>query len=284
MRLGFVGCGKWGQKLGQAFEAEGAELYALARGSDARRRVAPLDGTRHVKHWSELIEDREVDAVVCVAPPDVTTECAIACAKAGKPVMATKPLMLTESVAIRAPFFVDFWRLWSEAFAYGIPKLTEKTEVVFEGHGPIRSFGGLEDYGPHAFAYVRKLLGLTSQTLTTRSVLKLDSSLDGGELYRVESADGRWIVQTGNGAPVGYRAVSCELGKSMVKIIDETSEHMRAFPSFKEDKSKAIRAMCRSFMNDISEGFVTTEWLDLSCAVMRDLAEVRRLADQRVGA
>lgn len=270
MRLGFVGMGRWARKLKASFDAEGAIVVASWR---AKMGHGQFDCWGDMFRSPEvMIDSEDIDALVLCAPPDVTTEVALACAAAGKPVMATKPLMLTEAVPIRAPFYVDFWRLWSEAFERYAKARTTVVNVLMTGSGPIRGFPGLLDYGPHAMAYLHRLL---ADVKIERAAY--DKRAQQGELL---VADGPgFTFQAGNGDTEGYRSIQSPAPIAGWNIIlDETPEHM-VFGEFKEPKELVIRRMCRSFMNDIAEGFVTTEHLDLSCAVMRDLAEVRRLAE-----
>lgn len=302
IKLGFVGVGKWAQKLHLAFLSEGGGSAAFDRGTVPREstpgekygRAGPrYTAFGEYQPWRDMIADKELAALVLCAPPEVTTEVAVACAAAGKPVMATKPLMLERSVPIRAPFYVDYWRLWDEnylAFKSAVNRMMPDVQRVycpFNGAGPHRSFPGLLDYGPHAVAFVRDLL----------SVYEFDSigmkrylERSGGEMVEFEllyeNQKGLPIpcrIETGNGYAAGNRGLFAEtkggnLGWKETPIETEfsvTGIHKKC------PKEEALRRMCRSFLNDVSEGFVTTEHLDLSCAVMRDLAEVRRLAEAK---
>lgn len=273
MKLGFVGTGRWAQKLKAAFEAEGAVVTRHCNSG----RTGPLEGWGDYFRWAEQVTSSQVDALVVTAPPEVTTEVALACAAAGKPVMATKPLMLERPVPIRAPFYVDFWRLWSDALHRLSYNQTDcRIQIVLEGSGPIRDFPGLLDYGPHAFAYLRKL----RNDFAISSVREVKCKQ--GELFIIEGAHGKWEIRSGNGALTGCRQISGHSEKGRYIMLDETPTELSVVfrgHRFIEKKDQLLRAMCRSFMNDVSEGFVTTEHLDLSCAVMRDLAEVRRQAE-----
>ena len=91
MRLGFVGVGHWAQKLATAFRECGAEVAAYDRNGSGD---APGFGQR--MDWSSMVSLGSIDAIIACAPPDVTTEVALACAKAGKRCVATKPLMWSE--------------------------------------------------------------------------------------------------------------------------------------------------------------------------------------------
>ncbi len=301
MNLGFVGVGKWAAKLNDAFRAEGGCAYGYDRQTPERIHVpGPKEfydvfGAFYMP-WREQIASRDIDALVVCAPPDITTEVALACAAAGKPVMATKPLMLTVPIPIRAPFYVDFWRLWDETYQIiraGVQK--DKAHATsfyckFYGSGPIRTFPGLLDYGPHAVAFARDLF-MADEFDTVK--LRARATRAGGELLEFELWEENQagnpiecVVHVGNGATEGAREFVVNVDDGGRIFWWETPTHtcygLDPFVArHRVLKDEALRRMCRSFMHDISEGFVTTAHLDLSCAVMRDLARVRALADAK---
>ena len=206
-------------------------------------------------HWADMIADPSIDAIIAVAPPEVTTEVALACAAAGKAVMATKPLF-DHPETIRAPFYVDFWRLWSEA-----QRDMKANQFWFAGSGPFRGFPGALDYGPHAIA-----------ACIDAGFPELDEchrmpSANGGELFHAVFSGGGDAYVTacfGNGSDGGSRSVWGH---------EETATHIGSEP-----KSTVLQRFCQSFLNDISEGFVDTRLLRLSRDGMRELRKIRELA------
>ncbi len=318
MRLGFVGVGRWAQKLATAFRACGAEIVAYDRhnsrlelihrnpercdcghlrgdhadqaggrcfglgrwfgnhddmlngggnsntnscdaqcGSFQRSPLTEPSNFGRYMPWRAQLADKSIDAIVAVAPPEITTQVALACAAAGKPVMATKPLF-DHPERITAPFYVDFWRLWSHAQAERISPL-----IQFVGSGPIREFSGIDDYGPHVMAALLAadlpieltIAGIrgsgTQETAAAQFKVQDEKvSVVFGNLETPESPAGRsWFGHYEGGETLG-----------------------------RELKSTILRRFCQSFLNDISEGFVDTRLLNLSRDGMRELRKIREMA------
>jgi hypothetical protein len=235
------------------------------------RRVSPmppLDGFGSYMPWRDQLADKNIDAIVAVAPPEITTEVALACAEAGKAVMATKPLMDHPS-RITNVFAVDFWRLWADEHA----KWRDVMRGSFHGQlrydlsgcGPVRDFPGAFDYGPHVMAAV--LDAMPRAELAAHSLVA--SGVENEELFsygfRDPSIPGRYIAgEFGNAGTHGIRNVWS---------VEETPTHIGA-----QLKSDVMKACCQSFLNDVSEGFVSTKLLDLSRDGMKLLEQIRRMA------
>lgn len=282
IRLGCVGCGKWARKLAESFRACGAEIVAYDRqapvrpGFFARNTLGhgPLDydGTFGVRTpWRDQLADKSIDAIVAVAPPEVTTEVALACAAAGKAVMATKPLF-DHPERITAPFYVDFWRLWSEAHQ-SAKASGDCVSIVLKGAGPHRDFPGMFDYGPHCVAAVLDIAA-------GRSVRLVDyhrSDCQSGEVYLAQYMIGGELVrggtlvdiEFGDGATEGIRRVHWH-DERAADTVHETPTHIDLEP-----KEAIMQKFCRSFLSDVSEGFVSTTLLDYSREGMRMLREIR---------
>ena len=286
LRLGFVGTGKWGRKLAESFRACGAEILAYDR-----KWFMPADATGKTRDdppgfgsfmpWRDQLTDKSIDAIVAVAPPEITTQVAMACAAAGKAVMATKPLF-DHPERITAPFYVDFWRLWSGAHqdAKGSGKCVS---IVLKGSGPVRSFPGMLDYGPHVAAAALDIAA-------GRSVRLVDSNRMQSETGEVDA--GQWIIggeltrggtlvdgEFGNGAAEGVRSVSVHReydGKRIDGAVDTTHETPTHIG--RQSKDEILQVFCRSFLSDVSEGFVDTKLLNYSREGMRLLREIREVA------
>lgn len=269
LRLGFVGCGKWARKLAESFRACGAEVVHFDRKKPDFKRAdprgmqpgevrldtaLPLDGFGEYQPWWEQIKNPRIDAIVAVAPPEITTEVAMACAAAGKPVMATKPLF-DHPERITAPFYVDFWRLWSEA-----QRDRESDNFCLHGAGPIRSFPGSFDYGPHVMAAVLNIDPMA--TLVSCRRLPTDT----GELFECD-------MQMHVGTAVAYFGNGSKEPVRNIWGAPETPTHIGSEP-----KEAIMQKFCRSFMSDVSEGFVSTDLLNYSREGMALLEKIRREA------
>lgn len=198
MRLGFVGVGKHAQKMAAAFRECGASIVAYDRQLHPAHTAAkpPPERLGQWQPWPEQVASPNIDALIICAPPEVTTEVALACAKAGKRCMATKPLMVSEIPrdlcypmpsgptpedtrsklgylsacnehnrqfnALSSGLHVDLWRLLSPAWqalkAELRGKRLDNLWVNFYGDGPVRQFSPALDWGPHALAFLTDLL------------------------------------------------------------------------------------------------------------------------------
>ncbi len=284
LRLGFVGVGKWASKLRDSFASLGAKPTAYSRCGSLG---APEFGQR-VKSWKDLLVPG-IDALVICGPPEVTTEVGLACADAGKPCMATKPLMLEEVPLISAPFYVDFWRLWSHTWQrlshYAEEDSRPRTlSVSMLGTGPYRSFPGLLDYGPHAAVFIRSI---TRDGISVKSALLHNEDAIGGEVISATYTDGHSML-VGNGwQGKPSRGAILDTGFSGTLQWDEDPENTTLWGPNEagtiiklesEPKALAIQRMCAAFLAAIGKGSANTAYLELSCAAMRDLRAIGELA------
>ncbi len=270
LRLGFVGCGKWARKLAASFRACGAEIVCHDRGTNYVGMAPPpgyelsalpgnplvLPGFGVRMPWRDQLAAKSIDAIVSAATPEVTTEVALACASHGKPVMATKPLF-QHPETIRSVFYVDLWRLHSEAHVAMLEGNSDEVEFTLTGSGPFRSFPGAYDYGPHVMAAMLHL-GLNYQ-----SHEKLESKGD-GELYScmfTNDEGTEFLGQFGNGDATGYRWIWGQ---------EETTTHIG-----EQLKSDVLQDFCQSFLNDVTESYVSTHLLDYSREGMSLLRKIR---------
>lgn len=319
MRLGFVGVGKWAQRLADSFGKVGGETVAHDRktvpehaahhpelffvgcpGCCVRKFPTPPFGV--YRPWREQVDDKSIDAIIAVATPEVTTEVALACAAAGKPVMATKPLF-DHPEQIRAPFYVDFWRLWSRGWQHmkGPPHPHHSSwSFRMLGNGPIREFPGLFDYGPHLMAFLGDLYGIRSNGGRGFEIKYAhEAACDQGELFSFGGDEG-WSASSGNGKDLGKHSRSIthhgftrERDQELCASLEETSEFIRfSGPvgygkdgrtfgdsvELEESKDLILRRFCQSFLSDISEGFVDTSLLEMSRKGMADLRKIREMA------
>lgn len=274
LRLGFVGVGRWGQKLAEAFRACGAEIVAHDRRRDTQcfneAHASPLLwGER--KPWRVQLADDRIDAIIAVAPPEVTTEVALACAAAGKPVMATKPLQAHPERAT-APFYVDLWRLQSEACREFRARIWENPEPPFaielHGNGPFRGFHGLLDYGPHVMAELLKIAGGGS-IVYDKITRNGEGNVGTYTVYGTAARHLKFKLVMGNGSTEPRRVMSI----GGVPAFVEEGEMIGG-----ETKSAALRRFCKSFLTDIAEGFADQTLLRLSRDAAVELGKIREMA------
>lgn len=311
LRLGFVGVGKWASKLAEAFRACGAEGVAYDRRSGRRATRCPYgcdegwenapggdvsnvrcpqgcdagweysdpDGFGGFMPWRDQLADKSIDAIIAVAPPEITTQVAMACAEAGKACMATKPLF-DHPERVRAPFYVDFWRLWSadyqaasSEFRNAIMRHDQDDERRFSinlcGSGPVREFPGAFDYGPHVVAMFMDLIG--SGGMAIAECRNVTYAKDG------ETFDVEWI---GHGDRLSFRGM---FGNGSLMALRSFGHPARQIYEDglrigSEEKPAVLQRFCQSFLNDVSEGYVDTRLLELSRRGMEELRKIREMA------
>lgn len=289
-RLGFVGVGRWAQKLATAFRECGAEIVAYDRGGDGE---APGFGARTTVQ--AMVHGDVCDAVIACAPPDVTTEVALECARAGKRCVATKPLLWTEWPDIfdrshsAAPLnldtglretgllYVDLWRLYSPAWLAlkeeVAGKLIEHIDVSFCGNGPFRSFNGVLDYGPHALAFVYDLLGTTELTVGR-------IEFDMADLIDVDMTCAGVPVRAtiGNAAREPQRSVTVISGGRKHVFTEPSDAHIASVENVchidgetvvGSSKAHALRRFCRAFL--VGEPSRTLEYSIAGMRVLKGL-------------
>ncbi len=257
-RLGFVGVGKHAQRLASELRACGAAIVGHARQSAVD---APGFGRR--VDWLRMLDPNdsavgELDAVVAVASPEVTTEVATACARAAKPCLATKPLLLTgaptgtSAASLKQLLYVDLWRLYSpvwSAFKLGCQESRlVSVKATFVGNGPFRSFSGALDYGPHALAFVLDMFGEFRVEEAWRG------SRDGkGEVCTLRCVAGGVPIEIvfGNGARQTEKLVQCETAAGKLTFV-ETEDHQYLSGDaclLSCNRAEALRRFCVAFLD-----------------------------------
>ena len=127
IRVGVIGYGYWGPNLVRNFmEAQGSAVVAVCDLRDERlsplRKIYPT--LRTSNNTGELIQDREVDAVVIATPVTSHFELAMAALRAGKHVLVEKPLasnsdqarrLIDEAGARKLVLMVDHTFVYTEA-------------------------------------------------------------------------------------------------------------------------------------------------------------------------
>jgi predicted dehydrogenase len=95
LRVGVVGCGYWGPNLIRNFaQLRDSEVIAcadLAEGRLAHMKTL-YPGVETTRNYIDLVESREIDAIVIATPPTTHVEIALRALDAGKHVFVEKPL------------------------------------------------------------------------------------------------------------------------------------------------------------------------------------------------
>jgi predicted dehydrogenase len=269
MKIGLIGVGPHGRKLAAAFQAEGAEIA----GHTLHSKRDPVPGFGLVMTMPEML--RKCDAVVlATSSPEANLANALDCAAAGVPVLVTKPLMLEAPIELRAPFYVDYWRLWDPQYlalkhavrACGIRKITSN----FYGNGPIRGFPGLLDYGPHVLAYLHDLI---EGDLVFEPPI-IEKREDDAERVKVTG----WIGQDDAGADFFFRTGNGFTDRRYDLVV--TTKYGLDF-SFESEATgvAAVSPMVRAFMDDVRTGRIDDKWMKMTVAITQDLKKIRQAVD-----
>lgn len=286
LRLALVGVGPWGTLLAQKFTQAGAEIVHHVRqnGPD-------------VEHWGSRVpldalwEANDLSGVLLATPPHLTLPLAHKAATAGLAVLACKPLWLEEPLVLRAPFFVDYVRLWSPAYALLKTKVhghrIRRIDAVFVGKGPYRNFSCLDDYGSHLLALTHDLLG--HESMPTHVVASAGPQDDaGGTVHHVRGVFNNEVpfaLKTGNGAPDKHMRFTVEVddvgslqyeekgGKVSLTLDGDTLLAQAHDP---------LMSMTTTFIEQCRQGVFNTQFVDLSVAVDRSLKTIHQAENSQL--
>ena len=126
--FGVIGTGLWGEFHALVYSTHaGAQLVAVCDANAERaEQIAKKYGARRwYTKYSDLLADKEVDAVTVATPDHLHCEIGVAAARAGKDILMEKPLALTVAdcqaiiaVASKAgvKLMVDFHNRWNPPF------------------------------------------------------------------------------------------------------------------------------------------------------------------------
>lgn len=168
VRLALVGFGKWGRNyIKAAHDAGNAEVTCIVdhHGYPQELPAGVLWNSDDVGSFAT-----ECDAVVFAGHPRQAIEIVGQAAVLGLPILCEKPAGLT---LVDAQYITDYSRhqvclighqhLFSSAFdfARAVAKRDPVTGVFasYCGHGPVRDYNALWDYGPHAVSVALGLMG-----------------------------------------------------------------------------------------------------------------------------
>ena len=278
MKLALAGVGPWGRLLARKFQEAGAEIaaYARAGGPDVEG-LGPrltIDG---------LCDAPGIAGVILATPPDVTLRLARRAAASGLAVLATKPLQLGAAIDLRAPFVVDYVRLWSPFYAQlkarAAGHVVRRIRVVCCGPGPFRSFSSLDDYGPHALAFVHDLLG-EQVPLSQVQATTLHSEERRGNMHLARGVAGETLLDIEVGNAAVERCVRLEvevdrLGTLAYSESGPTAALTLDGVTLDAGPHDPLAAMAAQFLGEARDGRADARFVKLSMAVTRSLDHVR---------
>ena len=96
VRLGLIGAGKWGVNYIKTIESiEGIELIKVACKNISSTKKAFLSSYELTDNWKNVVESKEIDAIIIATNPAMHYEIASSCIKNRKPIIVEKPLTLS---------------------------------------------------------------------------------------------------------------------------------------------------------------------------------------------
>lgn len=226
IRLGLIGCGRWGRNYVAA---------AREAGNCAVTHVASAIGPGGVewvrsREWRRLLDTR-IDAFIVATPPSSHAEICTELLTRGRPVMVEKPIALgvldavqiaDAAIASGAPLLVNHQHLFAPAYeeirdrVMGWP---ERTIISSGGgRGPERDYSALWDYGPHDVAM---FLGLTQ----TRRSSRVSADRHGGNFRLALGAkDASGLIRVWNDAEPKTRTLTVMRGVEILTYEDRGAD------------------------------------------------------------
>lgn len=199
LNVGQVGAGRMGVAYARylASRVPGATLYAVSdvRLEAAETARAECGAAKAYSDYNDLVNDKNVDAVVVMTPTKLHKEVVIAAARAGKPIFCEKPLSLAladaqemkAAVAQSGVFFqLGFMRRFDAGYAAAKKKIDagaigkpcvfkstskDKERPSVDYLRPENSGGLFIDMGIHDFDLARWFMGDVASVYSTGGVL-----------------------------------------------------------------------------------------------------------------
>lgn len=277
IRIGFVGVGKWARQLRSAFNWDPEARFPR----HMRKLLIEGEGFGHLWEDEETFFDG-LDLVIAAADPVMTTRIAIACAERCLPCVATKPL-LSHPMITGAPFYVDFWRLWSLPYLEFKERVTKgpwRCAVNFQGDGPYReTMGGLDDYYPHVSAFLHDLWGRYYVGSSIR--FPTDRGEGFSLLSGMESLPVSILV--GNGFDHSQRKIEVANGTgihALEEFSDGTITYTHGGGKITSTKTDALRRFARHVLRVVREEIPRDDRTLMYSILSRgEIAKIRELAE-----
>lgn len=209
INVGLVGVGRMGMVYAEdlAFRVPQANLLAASDVQpDAEQKARSLGVSKWYGHYEELVNDKEIDAVVIITPTSTHHDIIVAAARAGKAIFCEKPLSISleEARAIERVvtetgvfFHMGFMRRFDPGYRAAKRKIDEGvigTPIVFKASSrdpfrpsleyldPKHSGGIMIDMGIHDIDLARWLMGEVASVHTIGGVLAYPEVADVGDI------------------------------------------------------------------------------------------------------
>jgi inositol 2-dehydrogenase len=210
LNAGVVGLGRLGSLYARYFLGRIAQANLLAvaevNGALAESFANEYGVARHYRNYQDLVNDREIDAVIIVTPTSTHKEIIIAAARAGKAIFCEKPLSISldeareieQVIADTGVFFqMGFMRRFDRGYRAAKEKIEQGvigTPVLFKASSrdpyrpsleymdPRHSGGIIIDMGIHDIDLARWLMGEVASVYTIGGVLAYPEVSEVGDI------------------------------------------------------------------------------------------------------
>ncbi|MEE9118461.1 MAG: inositol 2-dehydrogenase [Calditrichia bacterium] len=298
LKIGLIGLGRLGNVYGShlAHHVPNAHLHAV---SDANKSLAKsfakkYDVNKMYQNYSDIITDKDVDAIVVITPTSTHKEIVIDALKAGKPTFCEKPISISlneaeqmlDIVEKTGTFFqMGFQRRFDRGYLAAKKKL-EKGEIgtpvvlrsssrdpfapPLEFCDPKKSGGMILDMGIHDFDVARMFMG------EIESVYSIGGALAYPEMKKIGDIDNAVIslyfqngtlgvVDLSRNAVYGYDIRTEILGtKGTLKV-----GYLRETPVLTLTKNGVTHDVVPHFMERFGEAYLT-QIQDFTNNVLKD--------------
>jgi predicted dehydrogenase len=200
----------------------GARLHAVTDvRSDVTKAIAAQTGAKAYATYQELVNDKDLDAVIVMTPTKLHAEVVIAAAAAKKAVFCEKPLSLdvAEAAVLKNGIFfqLGFMRRFDRAYAAAKKKIEDGvigTPIVFKSASrdqfpppieylkPVNSGGLFIDMGIHDFDLARWYMG------EVKSVFSCGGAVADPEIAKVGDVDNAFTSLNFTSGKIGSISLS----------------------------------------------------------------------------
>ncbi len=260
MKAAVIGAGRWGTNYIRTFAEIGVEVkWICARSEETLKKAADAAKVKAkaTTKYEDILNDREVEAVAIVTPGSTHYRIAKDALKAGKHVLAEKPLALNSK---EAQELVDIARKEGRILMVGhlhrfnpaIRQIRKDIEAgafgkisyissFGAGNGPVRSdMSALWDFGPHDASIAAYLLGKYPEEVSANGasflkkdindVVTIDMKFSGSAFA---TAFGSWLY------PIKKREVAV-VGEKIMAAYDDYEKRLR-YVDAKSGRSRDVK-------------------------------------------
>ena len=290
MRIGLIGCGKWGQNyINTIATMSEIELVAVCRQRSKERPAFLPINCDLIHDWQRFHRDIKVDGVI-VATNSHSFGFAHDLLYYGVPVMAEKPCLLDsseiESLGLmtgkKGKLLVNYIHLFSPAFQM-LKKIVAGKKIIricSSGFGPSKTreyFSPLWDWGPHCLSMILSLINQDPTDVYISNHNKTKS----GQTYRINlSFPGiKTTSIVGNGTIIKSRYLSVlyeDNGQINEIVYDDLSSNklkLNGTPVHFIDNKPLLHIAIEEFLAMINSSQIDSSYINLTMKITKILSQ-----------